>query len=112
MDEHGSGVGQSSVEHDRNVLARLFDTLPENVRSRYGYSAAPTYRQEVVGIRLARSVAKPVHRVFRGGAWIVEPWYVRSAKRNCDAPSVRDYILGFRLARTVGAGSATLGVVQ
>jgi hypothetical protein len=31
MDEHGSGVGQSSVESDRNVLARLFDHLLERV---------------------------------------------------------------------------------
>jgi formylglycine-generating enzyme required for sulfatase activity len=38
-------------------------------------------------------------RVFRGGCWISEPPFVRSAFRNWFTPDFRDYRLGFRLAR-------------
>ncbi len=38
-------------------------------------------------------------RVFRGGAWHDEGWYVRSTYRNWDPPSARNDSLGFRCAR-------------
>jgi len=39
-------------------------------------------------------------RVFRGGGWFSEPWYLRTAYRNGGSPADRHNFVGFRLART------------
>ena len=39
-------------------------------------------------------------RVFRGGGWLSDPWYVRVAVCNRYAPGGRRGSLGLRLART------------
>ena len=36
-------------------------------------------------------------RILRGGSWIVDPWYCRSARRYFGDPSNRGYGLGFRV---------------
>lgn len=41
-------------------------------------------------------------RVFRGGSWFFEPWYLRAAGRYRDVPDYRLYDLGFRLAAASG----------
>jgi formylglycine-generating enzyme required for sulfatase activity len=40
-------------------------------------------------------------RVLRGGSWISDPQFHRSADRNRDLPDYRDYDVGFRVARTL-----------
>lgn len=37
-------------------------------------------------------------RVFRGGAFDVNTWFVRCACRDWDVPALRDWYLGFRVA--------------
>ena len=37
----------------------------------------------------------------RGGSWLIEPGWVRSADRVWDGPTFRFYDLGFRLARSL-----------
>jgi formylglycine-generating enzyme required for sulfatase activity len=46
-------------------------------------------------------VGEAGNRVLRGGSWINDPWYVRSANRNGNTPDYRNYDYGFRLARTL-----------
>ena len=38
-------------------------------------------------------------RVYRGGSWIVNAGFLRSAFRNYSSPDLRDRFLGFRLLR-------------
>lgn len=38
-------------------------------------------------------------RVYRGGSWYYDAWYLRSANRFNDSPGYRDSNLGFRLVR-------------
>jgi formylglycine-generating enzyme required for sulfatase activity len=40
-------------------------------------------------------------RVLRGGSWVYDAYYLRSAFRIHDRPGYRDYIVGFRVARTL-----------
>jgi hypothetical protein len=40
-------------------------------------------------------------RVLRGGAWLLDPVYLRSALRDRVPPGSRDYYIGFRVARTL-----------
>jgi formylglycine-generating enzyme required for sulfatase activity len=40
-------------------------------------------------------------RVLRGGAWSLDPWYLRSAFRNWGSADFRFYSNGFRVARTL-----------
>jgi formylglycine-generating enzyme required for sulfatase activity len=40
-------------------------------------------------------------RVLRGGAWFVNPWYLRSASRFRSNPVDRNIFIGFRVARTL-----------
>jgi formylglycine-generating enzyme required for sulfatase activity len=40
-------------------------------------------------------------RVFRGGSWLNEPGYVRSANHDFDVPAIRFNNVGFRLVRTM-----------
>ncbi len=42
-------------------------------------------------------------RVLRGGSWLYNPRYCRSATRNWDAPGTRNFIIGFRVVVS-GAG--------
>ena len=39
------------------------------------------------------------HRVARGGSWLFNPRWVRSANRFRNSPATRDANLGFRLSR-------------
>jgi formylglycine-generating enzyme required for sulfatase activity len=41
------------------------------------------------------------YRVFRGGSWLNDPLYLRSAIRDGYDPTYRDNFLGFRVARTL-----------
>ena len=38
-------------------------------------------------------------RVMRGGSWLDDPWFLRSAKRVWNTSGIRDFNLGFRVAR-------------
>ena len=40
-------------------------------------------------------------RVMRGGSWLDDPWFLRSAKRFWNTSGIRDFNLGFRVARTL-----------
>ncbi|MBI1264225.1 MAG: SUMF1/EgtB/PvdO family nonheme iron enzyme [Alphaproteobacteria bacterium] len=49
----------------------------------------------------ARTTGNCSSRVYRGGSWILDPQFLRSAFRLWFTPGNRDNFLGFRLARTL-----------
>jgi formylglycine-generating enzyme required for sulfatase activity len=58
------------------------------------YSGAPTNGVAVESNNCAM-------RLFRGGSWVINPRYLRSALRIYDTPDFRSFIVGFRVARTL-----------
>jgi formylglycine-generating enzyme required for sulfatase activity len=49
--------------------------------------------------RNPRGPSSGERRVVRGGSWLLNPIYLRSANRFNDLPELRHYIIGFRCAR-------------
>jgi len=56
------------------------------------------YKQSPPDDPTGPDIAGAASRVFRGGSWLDDPRYCRSALRSRDAPVSRHYDLGFRLA--------------
>jgi formylglycine-generating enzyme required for sulfatase activity len=44
----------------------------------------------------------PSRRVLRGGAWLYQPRYLRSAVRNGYSAFLSNDVVGFRVARRIG----------
>jgi formylglycine-generating enzyme required for sulfatase activity len=51
-------------------------------------------------VTISTSIDSKNPRILRGGSFIVEPAYVRSAIRYWNAPASRYTLYGFRLSRT------------
>jgi eukaryotic-like serine/threonine-protein kinase len=44
-------------------------------------------------------------KVIRGGSWLSDPWFCRSANRNYLSPASRNYSIGFRIVLALNEGS-------
>jgi hypothetical protein len=64
-----------------------------------GYAIGPDVDTAKVDPTLLTSEGASCPRALRGGAFWLEPWFLRSANRSRDGPALRDVSIGFRCVR-------------
>jgi len=98
----GNSGGQTHpVGQKRSNALGLFD-MHGNI-CEWCWDGYGEHYYQVSPVEDPRGPAAAALRVFRGGSWLDDPRYCRSALRSRDTPVSRNYDLGFRLARVQSA---------